>query len=126
MGASLTEIAYENVMMNTLALEKQRTSCLFLVHGRNDGHEKIFAFVKVSLNLTTDVTLWNFNIVLRVAVWIHQIQETVVDVDLVLYFNIVAEFSLKTKGSRAGIPDGGRWAHPYCEWMEIYLPVSSS
>jgi len=62
----------------------KRNSLLF-AHGRDDGDQKIFTFIKSASDLTADVTLGDLNIVLRGAIWSHQIKESFVNVDKLVF-----------------------------------------
>ncbi|EEQ41625.1 eukaryotic translation initiation factor 5A [Clavispora lusitaniae ATCC 42720] len=52
----------------------------FLTHGRNDRDDQVLALVKVGLDLVTQLTVWDLDVVLGVTVVGHQRQETVVNV----------------------------------------------
>ncbi len=55
---------------------------LLFTHGGDDGDKEIFTFVECRRNLSTNITLRDFNIVLRGAILGHQIKESIVNVDL--------------------------------------------
>ena len=55
---------------------------LLLAHGRDDGDEQILAVIEVGLDLLAKVTLRDLDIVLRGTVLSHEVEETIVDVDL--------------------------------------------
>ena len=55
---------------------------LLLAHSRDDGDEEILAFLKAGLDFLANVTLGDLDVVLGDTVVGHQVEETVVDVDL--------------------------------------------
>ena len=57
-------------------------SYLLLAHSRNDGDQEVLAFVKVGLNLGAEFTLRDLNIIFGGTILGHEVEETVVDVDL--------------------------------------------
>jgi hypothetical protein len=60
----------------------QHEAHLLFAHGRNDGDEKIFTLIESARNVFANVTLGDLNVVLRGAIWSHQIKESIVNVDL--------------------------------------------
>lgn len=54
----------------------------FLAHGRDNSDDQVLAFLKFSLNGLAEVALGDFDIVLGGTFSSHQIEETVVDVNL--------------------------------------------
>jgi hypothetical protein len=65
----------------------KRNSLLF-AHGRNDGDEKIFTLIESARNVFANVTLGDLNVVLRGAIWSHQIKESIVNVDKLVFVTI--------------------------------------
>ena len=55
---------------------------LLLAHGRDDGDEQVLAVIEVGLDLLAEVTLRDLDVVLRGTVLSHEVEETIVDVDL--------------------------------------------
>ena len=55
---------------------------LLLAHGRDDGDKEVLALIEVALDLLAEVTLRQLDVVLGGTVLSHEVQETVVDVDL--------------------------------------------
>lgn len=55
---------------------------LFFCHSGDDRDEEIFAIIESSLDLLAKRALRNFNIILRSTVVGHQVEETLIDVDL--------------------------------------------
>jgi hypothetical protein len=55
---------------------------LLLSHSRNDGNQQLFAVIEIGLNLLAKIILGDLHIVFGNAVRIHEVEETVVDVDL--------------------------------------------
>jgi hypothetical protein len=62
----------------------KRNSLLF-AHGGDDGDEKIFTFIESGRNLRAKVTVGDLNIVLRGAILVHQIEESIVNVDKLVF-----------------------------------------
>jgi hypothetical protein len=60
----------------------QHEAYLLFAHGGDDGDEKIFTFIESGRNLRAKVTVGDLNIVLRGAILVHQIEESIVNVDL--------------------------------------------
>lgn len=56
-----------------------------LTHGRNDSDKKILAIVKGSLNLSSDITLRNLDIILLVSISSDHVQVAVVNVDELVF-----------------------------------------
>lgn len=54
---------------------------VLLTHGRDDGDHEVLAFVKSGLDLLTELTLGNTDIVLGVTVVGHEVEVAVVNVD---------------------------------------------
>lgn len=55
---------------------------LLFAHCANDGNQKIFAFIKIGLDLRSKFTLRHFDIVLGGTVLSHEIEEAFVNVNL--------------------------------------------
>lgn len=55
---------------------------LLLAHGGDDGDEEVLAVVEVGLDLLAELALGDLDVVLRVAVLGHEVEEAVIDVDL--------------------------------------------
>ena len=55
---------------------------LLLTHGGDDGDEEILAFFKGACDFLANVGLGYLDIVLGNAVVVHQVEETIIDVDL--------------------------------------------
>lgn len=55
---------------------------LLFAHGGDDGDEEVLALVEVGLDLLANVALGDADVVLGGTVLGHQVQETVIDVDL--------------------------------------------
>lgn len=55
---------------------------LLLTHGRDDRDKEILALVEVALNLLAEVAVGDLDIVLGSTVLGHQVEETVIDVNL--------------------------------------------
>jgi len=58
---------------------------LLLAHGRNDSHQEILALIEVRLDLLADIALRNTDIILGGAVISHQVEETFIDVDKLIF-----------------------------------------
>lgn len=52
----------------------------FFTHSRDDGDDQVFTFIEFALDLVTQFSIWNFDIILGVTIWGHQWQETVINV----------------------------------------------
>ena len=55
---------------------------LLLTHSRDDGDQQVLAIFEASGDLVTHLTLRDFDIVLGGTILSHQVEETVIDVDL--------------------------------------------
>ena len=55
---------------------------LLLIHGTDDGDQKIFSFFKRGCDLSSNVTFRDLDIVFGVAVISHEIKEAIINVDL--------------------------------------------
>ena len=55
---------------------------LLLTHSRDDGDKQVLALVEVGLDLLAHITLGKLDIVLGGTILSHQVEETVIDVDL--------------------------------------------
>ena len=55
---------------------------LFFTHGGDNGNKEILAVVEVALDLLAEVTLGDTDIILGGTILSHQVEETVIDVDL--------------------------------------------
>ncbi len=55
---------------------------LLFAHGGDDGDEEVLAVVEVGLDLLAELALGDLDVVLRVAVLGHEVEEAVIDVDL--------------------------------------------
>jgi len=55
---------------------------LLLTHGADYSDQKIFSFFEASLDFFSDVALRNLNIIFGISIVVHQVKETVIDVDL--------------------------------------------
>jgi len=58
---------------------------LLLVHGGDDSDKEIFTVIESRSDLRAKITLWNLNVILRDAIHGHQVKETVVDVDELVF-----------------------------------------
>lgn len=58
---------------------------LLLAHGGDDGDEEVLTVIEAGGDLLADVALGDLDVVLGVAVVVHEVEVTVVDVDLVLF-----------------------------------------
>lgn len=56
-----------------------------LAHGGDDSDEKVLALVEFGLELVTELVLWELDVVLGVTIVGHQGEETVVDVDELVF-----------------------------------------
>lgn len=97
---------------------------MFFAHGGDNGNKEILAVVEVALDLLAEVTLGDTDIILGGTILSHQVEETVIDVNL-KYSLLVKNTSRDTLlHVRAGIQYGRRWGHPCCGWKDRYLPVN--
>ena len=55
---------------------------LLLAHGGDDSDKEILAVLKGSRDFRSDVTVRDLDVVLGVAILVHQVEETIVDIDL--------------------------------------------
>lgn len=55
---------------------------LLLSHSRHDGNQQLFAVIEIGLNLLAKIILGDLHIVFGNSVRIHEVEETVVNVDL--------------------------------------------
>ena len=81
LGASLNEMAWRQVMERTKGGTAGVTN-LFFIHGFNDCDQQILAVVKSTLNLLTEVTLGDLDIIFWSAVIRHEVKEAIVNVNL--------------------------------------------
>lgn len=70
---------YIHTRLSTLRSFLVRNSSL-LTHSRDDGNNQVLTFLEVSLDLVTNLTIWNLDVVLGVTISGHQRQETIVNV----------------------------------------------
>ena len=82
LGASFQEIAYTETIIDLIQDKLRNNNYLLLAHSRNDCNEKILSGIKVLLDLLAQISLREFDIVLRVTVRGHQVEEIIVNVDL--------------------------------------------
>jgi hypothetical protein len=59
-----------------------REAYLLFAHGGDDGDEKIFTLLESGGNYKANFTLGDLDIILRCAILIHQVKESIVNVDL--------------------------------------------
>lgn len=57
---------------------------LLLVHSADNGDKEILAIIKASLDVLAKVTLGDLDIVLSGTIGVHEVEETVINVDLYL------------------------------------------
>ena len=55
---------------------------LLLAHSADNGNKKVFAFLETGVDTLANFAFRNTNVVLGVAVLVHQVQEAIVDIDL--------------------------------------------
>jgi hypothetical protein len=55
---------------------------LFLAHGADDSDQQIVACIKAIYNLFADIAFGDFNVIFGSTIGSHEIEETVVDVNL--------------------------------------------
>ena len=59
----------------------ERTHLLF-THCTDDGNQKIFAFVKIGLNLCSKVALGHLDVIFGGTILSHEVEEAIVNVNL--------------------------------------------
>ena len=67
---------------NVQIIRYEHDSYLLLAHGRDDGDQQIFAVFEARGDLVNHFTLGDFDIILGGTILSHQVEETVIDVDL--------------------------------------------
>jgi hypothetical protein len=55
---------------------------LLLAHGADDGDKEILALLKAGRDLLAKLAFRDSNVVLGIAILVHQVEETIVDIDL--------------------------------------------
>jgi len=58
---------------------------LLFTHGRDDGDKQVLALIKVGLDLLAQITLRDLDVVLGNTVLGHEVEETIVDVDELVF-----------------------------------------
>ena len=97
---------------------------LLFVHGGDDGDEEILAIFETGGDFLAQVAFGDLDIVLGVTLAIHQVEETIINVDLSMP-SILEDESCGGVYARVGIRYGGRWERPCCGWRGKYLPVDN-
>ena len=60
----------------------------FFTHSGDDGNHQVLTFIKSSLQTVTQFTFWSLDIILSVTVHVHQRQETVINVQQLVFVSL--------------------------------------
>ena len=89
----------------------------FLVHGLGDGNVDFLSIVKVCADFVAEFAFGEFDVVLGGPFAGHQVEESVINVDLVISLQCDVKVPI-------GIHYGERGGHPCCGWKGRDLPIS--
>lgn len=82
MGASLKEMHAVDLLSSRVLY--QNIVLTLFAHRADDGNNEVFSIVELGLNLFTNISLRNLDIVFGTPFCGQQVEETVIDVDLTI------------------------------------------